>query len=97
MQFLREYISLFQSNDILGRNELLPISQDEFLDGFANFQYNLSNNSEGVNAQLEERANLKLEIKFNAPLPDSIIIVLYALFDANIYISGDGTVVTDFD
>ena len=94
--YLREYLSIFQSNGILGSNAQLPISFDEYQKGYTHFQFNLSNNCQGVNVQPEERANLKLSIKFGEPLPESIIVLLYAVFDSNIYIHGSGVIVTDY-
>ena len=98
-QCLREYISLFQANNIMGKNTLLPISFDEFQKGYTHFQFNLSDNCHGVNTHpaAGERGNLKLTIKFAEALTTSIIVLLYGVFDNNIYIQGTGAILSDFN
>lgn len=98
-QCLREYISLFQSNNILGKNTLLPISFEEFKKGYTHFQFNLSDNCHGVNTHpaTGEKGNLKLTLKFAEALTESVIVLLYGVFDNNIYIQGSGAVLTDFN
>ena len=39
---LKEYLSLFQSNGVLGKNTVLPFTYDEFKSGYTNFQWNLT-------------------------------------------------------
>ena len=40
--YLREYMSVFQSNGLLGKNCVLPINFDEYKSGYSHLQWNLS-------------------------------------------------------
>src|SRR5271156_4186588 len=45
---LREFMSLYQSNALMGKNAILPINYDEFKSGYTHFQWNLSDDINGV-------------------------------------------------
>ena len=94
---LREYLSLYESNGILGHDETLPISYEEFLNGYTHFQWNLSKNGRGVNSQPDERGNVVLKMEFAEPLPEAVTLIFYAVFDGTVYLFGSGVVQTDYD
>ena len=95
--YLHEYMSLFQSNGLLGKNCILPISYDEYKSGFTNLQWNLSDNKRGDNSNPDPRGNLKIEVKFAEKVTEAINVVLYGIFDGTVLIFGDDTTVTDYN
>ena len=94
---VREYISLFESNGLLGRDEILPITYDEFLDGYTHFQWNLSSNARGTNSKPDEFGNMALTLEFADPLPEAVTVIFYGVFDGAVCLFGDGTVKTDYE
>ena len=90
-------MSLFQSNGLLGKNCILPISYDEYKSGFTNLQWNLSDNKRGDNSNPDPRGNLKIEVKFAEKVTEAINVVLYGIFDGTVLIFGDDTTVTDYN
>lgn len=95
---LKEYISILQSNNLLGKDAALPFSYEEFVNGgYTNFQWNLLNEYKNPNTQTHERATLQLDLAFADPLPESANVVLFGIFDANVMIYGNGTVLKDYD
>lgn len=92
---LEEYMSLYQSNALLGKNTVLPITFEEFQNGYTHFQWNLSDDRKGINNNPNQRANLKLEIKFHEQLPEDITIIFYGIFDSTVQVYGDDHVLVD--
>jgi hypothetical protein len=92
----REYISLFQSNGLFGKDAQLTISYEEFLNGYTHFQWNLTSNARGTNSIPDERANLTLSADFTDPLAEAVVMILYGVFDGAVYIYGNEQIVTDY-
>ena len=92
---LREYMSLFQSNNLLGQNAVLPITYDEFKSGFTNFQWNLTDDGRGMNSGPVQRGNLKLNLEFADALTEAIVVILYGIFDSTIEVYGNDQVLVD--
>ena len=92
---LREYMSLYQSNNVLGKNTSLPITYEEFQHGYTHFQWNLSDDRKGTNASIAQSANLCLTFKFEQPTPEPITMIFYGIMDSNVLIYGDQSVVVD--
>jgi len=88
-------MSLYQSNGLLGKDAIVPISFDEFKSGYTHFQWNMSDNRKGVNAGPDQRANIKLEIKFNEPLSEAINVIMYGIFDSLVQVYGGDEVLVD--
>ena len=95
--YLQEYMSVFQSNGLLGKNCVLPFSFDEFKSGYTNLQWNLSDDRKGVNSNPDPRGDLKIEVKFNTKTTEAINVVLYGIFDGSVMIFGDDTTVTSYN
>jgi hypothetical protein len=93
---LQEYLSLLQSNGVLGKNTVLPISFEEFKSGYTNFQWNLSDNGKGSNVTNDPRGNLEIEVKFAEALPEAINVLLYGIFDSNVLVYLDDVVEMDY-
>ena len=92
---LKEYMSLYQSNNILGKNASLPITYDEFQHGYTHFQWNLSDDRKGKNASPAQTANLEIAFRFEQPTPEPITMIFYGIMDSNVLIYGDQSVVVD--
>jgi hypothetical protein len=94
---LQEYLSLFQSNGVLGKNTVLPISYDEFKSGYTNFQWNLTDDGKGSNSMADPRGNLKIEVKFSEALAESVNVLLYGIMDSNVLVYLDDVVEVDYN
>jgi hypothetical protein len=92
---LKEFIAQYQSNDLLGKNALLPINYDEFKSGYTIFQWNLSDNRKGVNAGPAQRGNLKIDFAFEDPTPEAFVMVMYGIFESTIQVFGNDQVLVD--
>ena len=92
---LREFMSLYQSNDLLGKNAILSISYDEFKSGYTHFQWNLTDNRRGVNAGPNQRGNIKLDITFADQTPEALVVVLYGIFESTVQVFGNDQVIVD--
>jgi len=95
--YLQEYMSVFQSNGLLGKNNVLTFTYDEFKSGYSNLQWNLSDNNQGANSNPDPRGNLKIEVKFPAKTTEAINVVLYGIFDGSVMIFGDDTTITNYN
>ena len=94
---LQEYMSLFQSNRLLGKNTVLPISYEEFKNGYTNFQWNLTDDGQGSNATGDPRGNLEINVKFAEALPEAVNLLLYGIFDSNVMVYLDDVVTVDYN
>src|SRR5271154_4821168 len=92
---LKEYMSLYQSNALLGKNSVLPITYEEFQNGYTHFQWNLSDDRNGVNSGPNQRANIKLDIKFHEPLAEAITVIFYGIFETTVQLYGDDHVLVN--
>ena len=92
---LREFMSLYQSNDLLGKNAILPINYEEFKSGYTHFQWNMSDNRKGVNAGPNQRGNMKLTLAFEDKTPEAFVIVLYGIFESTIQVFANDQVIVD--
>ena len=96
-EYLLEYMSLFQSNGLLGKNGILPISYDEYKSGYTHLQWNLSDNRHGLNSSPDPRGNLKIEVKFTTKTTEAINVLLYGIFDGTVMVFGDSTAVASYN
>ena len=94
---LLEYLSLFQSNGLLGKNTVLPISFEEFKSGYTNFQWNLTDNGKGSNATADPRGNLEIEVKFTDALTEAVNVLRYGIMDSNVMVFLDDVVELDYN
>jgi hypothetical protein len=89
--YIRAYMSMVQNMEQYQKNESNAISPGDFRDGSALFVFNLTPdlNFGGGCAQKFETSNLRLDLKFTKPLPTSINIIVYSIYDAQIEITKD--------
>jgi hypothetical protein len=92
---LKEFMAQYQSSDLLGKNGILPISYDEFRQGFTIFQWNLSDNRNGTNAGPYQRGNLKIDISFSDPTPEPFVVAFCGIFESCMHVYGNDNVIID--
>src|SRR5271167_586688 len=92
---LREFMSLYQSNAMLGKNAILPISYDEFKSGYTTFQWNLSDDRKGVNAGPNQTGNLKIDLVFDGQTTEALVVVLYGIFESTVQVYANDQVIVD--
>ena len=87
-------MSLYQS---LGdSNHNLPISYDEWLNGYTLFVFNLTADLSNNPQNLALLSNIRLDLKFSKQLVAPITVLLHATFDANIFVNENRNVLFDF-
>ena len=96
-QYKREYMSIFEALGILNENSSVPISYDEFGNGFAFFCFDFT--GEGKNGMVDENTKhlldqgiMTVENSFEKPLESSVNLVAYAEFETDITIDPKGNV-----
>ena len=88
-------MSLYQSNAMLGKNAILPISYDEFKSGYTTFQWNLSDDRKGVNAGPNQTGNLKIDLVFDGQTTEALVVVLYGIFESTVQVYANDQVIVD--
>jgi hypothetical protein len=90
---VREFLALYQSMEMFGKNQSFEITYEEFQKGGYNlFCFNLTPDLSMNSGQQQKIGNLRLEMGFAKPLVDAINIVIYAIFDSEIQITKAGEV-----
>ena len=93
---LREYMSLLESMNILGKDAYLPFTYEEFLNGYTFFAWNLTPpDYQGQPQNTAKRGNVRLDIKFATHTATPMNVMLYCVFDSMVMIDSSGNVVTD--
>lgn len=88
--------SILQNTQLLNTNYSNGIDMQDFLkNGYCLFTFNLTPDFEINQPQMLNDANLRLDIRFAAPLASAINVVCYAIYDANLYITKDRQIITD--
>jgi len=92
------YRTLFEGSGIHHSNAGLQITHDMFIAGYFMLLFDLTPDmgaSEGYSSHMDN-GNIRLELKFSKPLPDSITCLLYLEFDHSIRLDFFRNVSTDF-
>jgi hypothetical protein len=92
---LREFAAQYQSNNIFGKNAVLPISYAEFMSGYTTFQFNLTDNRRGMNSAPYQNGDVSIDVVFSEPTPETVIMVFYAIFESQIQVFADDRVIVD--
>src|SRR5277367_3848765 len=85
-------MSLLESMNILGKNASLPITYDDFLNGYTFFAWNLTPDYLGQVQDPARRSSVRLDLKFAEATASSMNIQLYSVFDSTVMIDGSGNV-----
>jgi len=93
---LREYMSLLEIMNIMGKDSYLPITYDEFMNGYTFFTWNMTADYQGQPQNPDRRADIRLELEFGEATTSTFNVLLYTVFDSMVMINGAGEVVTDY-
>lgn len=89
--FIRAFNNLFLHSE--GRY----LTRSEFSEGYSLFLFDLTPDlCDGSHLNLVHHSNLRLEIKFNKPLPQTISVLVYAEFENIIEINKERNILYDF-
>ncbi|XP_016403936.1 uncharacterized protein F54H12.2-like [Sinocyclocheilus rhinocerous] len=79
------------------KNQPLSINRDDFLKGYSLYAFNLTPDEDcGQHISLIKSGNIRLEARFRQPLPHTINLVVYAVFDSIIEVSNRRQVLVDY-
>ena len=93
----RGYASLFTSTGFMGHDRGNQISCEEYSRGFTLFAFDLTADlDDGGHFQLVKQGNLRLELHFKTPLPETINVIVYAEFDNVIEVDKARNVIFDY-
>jgi len=97
-RYVRPYMGMIHALEQFNRNENNGISASDYIGGNTLFVYNLTPDlSCGSGCQQAYRnGNLRLEMKYSKPLPESINVLVYGVFDGNIEITKMRNIMMDY-
>ena len=93
-----DYRTVFEASGIHQSNTGLRITHDMYTKGYFMSLFDLTHDrgtSEAHKSHLE-KGNIRIELKFNKPLPEAITCLLYLRFDNSVLIDFERRVATDF-
>ncbi|XP_066506087.1 uncharacterized protein F54H12.2-like [Hoplias malabaricus] len=94
---VREFFQLALASGRHLKNQALPIDRQDFLQGYTLYAFNLTPDEEcGQHVSLVKSGNIRLEVRFRQPLPHTVNLVVYAVFDSIIEISNRRQVLVDY-
>ncbi|XP_032094567.1 uncharacterized protein F54H12.2-like [Thamnophis elegans] len=95
--FVREYMQLLQTSGKSMKDRSVLINREEFNNGYTLYCFDL-NPDQGCSEHysLIKNGNLRAEIRFAVPLPNTINMILYAIFENLIEISHTRNVLYDY-
>lgn len=94
---LRSFLQLYASTGRFYSDGGLDITPNDFLDGYTLFAFDLTpDGSHGQHYTVNKRGNLRIDLKFSAPLPKTTNLLIYAEFDSIIEIDKNRNIIYDF-
>ncbi|XP_048064833.1 uncharacterized protein F54H12.2-like [Megalobrama amblycephala] len=94
---VREFYQLAMASGRHLKNQALSIDRDDFLNGYTLYAFNLTPDEEcGQHISLIKSGNIRLEARFRQPLPQTINLLVYAVFDSIIEVSNRRQVLVDY-
>lgn len=95
--YIRAYQSLFLGTGKIGEDRGSFISREEYTDGNVIYAFDLSPDlCAGDHLNLIKHSNLRLEIKFSKPLPQTVCVIVFAEFENLIEINKTRNILFDF-
>ncbi|XP_035233536.1 uncharacterized protein F54H12.2-like [Stegodyphus dumicola] len=95
--YIRAYQSLFLGREKVSQDHGIFISRDDYPLGYTLYAFDLSPDlCDGEHMNLIKHSNLRLEMKFRAPLSQTISVIVYSEFENIIEINKSRTVIYDF-
>lgn len=96
-QFIRAYQSLFLGTEKMGQDRGIYISRKEYAVGNTLFGFDLSPDlCSGEHLNIIKHSNLRLELKFNKPLEQTVCVIVFAEFENLIEINKSRNILYDF-
>ena len=94
---VRSYLSLFSGMDMFYQDEGNDITRDEYGKGYTLFAFDLTQDlNDGTHYNLVKQGNLRLELHFAKPLPETINVICYAEHDNIIEVDRSRNVIFDY-
>jgi hypothetical protein len=95
--YSRSYIQLIQAVETYNKNICNSITMDDFAQGSTIFAFNLSADLDATSCHQQPyiNGNYRLELKFASALPESINVIICAIFDSKIEIRENRSVIKD--
>jgi len=92
--YAREYMmAIIQNTQHLNNNINNGITMNRFADGCTLFTFNIAPDFDMMAPQAPRDGNLRLDLKFDKPLPNAINVIVYGVFDGELQIGKDKQVV----
>lgn len=94
---VREYYSLVQASGRHLKDQPLLINRQEYTDGYTLYAFDLAPDEGcGQHLSLIKSGNMRLEMRFRVPLPRTVNLVVYAVFDNIIEVNQRRNVLYDY-
>ena len=96
--YIRSYINTMQTMGYFNTDDTNALTFDEFGGGYAVFAFDLTadNNVGAPYRQVLSSANLRLDLKFSTNLPQTVNLLLYAVFDSQVEITHTRGILTEY-
>lgn len=96
--YLNAYLSLFTSSGIHFSDSGNNISRSEYPKGYALLGFDLTEDLSASenHLSLPRQGTLRVDLKFDKPLPEGICVILYSEFDSIIEISKNREIMIDY-
>lgn len=92
-----EYYQLIQTTGRHLKDRPLVITREDFGAGYTLFCFNLEpDEGHGGNVSLIKTGNVRLEVRFRVPLPQTVNLICYSVFDSIIEVSSRRQVLLDY-
>ena len=101
-KYMREYFGLFEALNEIRPNTKLDITREEFKEGFTIFGFNFTPDlsdgccKSGYTSPIK-RGNLRIEMKFNHPLIETVSAIIFCEYDNRIEIENSRIAIKDFN
>lgn len=94
---VREFYQLALASGRHLKNQPLCIDREDFLHGYTLYAFNFTPDEEcSQHVSLIKSGNIRLEARFRQPLPRTVNLVVYALFDSVIEVSNRRQILVDY-
>ncbi|KAL0152653.1 hypothetical protein M9458_052376 [Cirrhinus mrigala] len=95
---VREFYQLATATGRHLKNHALAINREDFLKGYTLYAFNLTPDEDcGQHISLIKSGNIRLEARFKQPLPHTINLIVYAVFDSIVEVSWSITIEQKMD
>lgn len=94
---VREFYQLALASGKHLKNQALSIDREDFLHGYTLYAFNLTPDEGcGQHVSLIKSGNIRLEARFRQPLPRTINLIVYSIFDCVIEVSNRRQILVDY-